>query len=179
MKKFKLSKKLLFGSLGVAALGISVPVVLTSCAEDTNSKSVDFIDLSKYKSVETAGIKSYTFMSLTANDNFKGKSEGEIKSTLGISDSITGGKISKDAFDKLINNLTFTNTDLSGNIAQLIWSDVKTSALDNANVNNTARYMSGTIMVTFSLTNGATWSNGSSDVITFSVMANTPTIPTV
>lgn len=163
----KLSKKILLSTLGLGAIAVTVPVVLTSCSEkeENASQGIDFIDLSKYKTFEANGVSAYSFMSTSANDDLKGKSVDDIKTYLGVSNEI-GGTISKDGFDKMIKNLTFTNT---GGTESLSYSDIKTEALNNENVSNMVTIMSvsgtTTVGVTFTLKNNATWSNGSKDSI--------------
>lgn len=176
-KKFKLSKKLLFSTFGIAALSTTVPIALTSCSEElNNSKSIEFVDLSKFSTVEVVingqNTQSYQFVSTTVNDNFKNKSEDEIKSMLGVLGE-SKSKISKDAFNLLINEQTFVGATESGTSSgYLIWSNIKTSALDNENVESRVSFQFSSesfklVIVSFELLNDATWSNGSTALIQF------------
>lgn len=164
----KLSKKILLSTLGLGAIAVTVPVVLTSCSSDKESK-IDFIDLSKYEALEAAGQKVYTFSSDTVNSDLQGKSFDEFKSFLGLNGTV-GETISKDSFDKLIKDLTFINN----RDKELLWSDIKTDALNNENVKGVVTMIDNTsnvnsIQIVFALKEGATWSDGSNSGITFSV----------
>lgn len=172
----KLSKKMLFGALGLSALAVTVPIVLTSCSD--NSKNIELVkDLSSYGSNELLGVKSYGFSNSTpVNDTYKNKSGEELQNLLGVkaSPNIATGdmnSISKENFEKFIDGLTFQSIyeDNIDNPKELLWSNINTSAFDNSNVSNGVTILGGsTVSIAFALNSkDATWNDGSFGTITF------------
>lgn len=168
----KNTKKILLPILGFSAIAISVPIISTSCATTSNANIINF---DNFKPSELENVKFYSFAS-GANDEWKSKSQDDVKSELNLTDSLVAGTLMNQnfrdeaKFKSIISGLTFS----SQGGQSLSWTDINVSALNNP---------SAKVSLTYSNSGAANvmminWELGSNIKVAFTLTGITIPMPT-